>query len=99
MAHLPNMDECIAHRRYIIDALSTSSQSELEFHSNKHLWFFSWISLYEYTFAGKRKVAASCIEFEYNLKKKNIFKQTVVHNLHSAFGKAARCPSMIEIGR
>ena len=49
--------------------------------------------------AGKKKSSSKLywiwVQFE---KKKKTLKQTVVHNLHSAFGKAARCPSMIEIG-
>ena len=44
----------------------------------------------------KRKVAISYIQFEANLKTTS--KQTMLHNLRSAFGKAAGCPSMMEIG-
>lgn len=50
-----------------------------------------------YYLQAKIKVTLSCIQFESNLKKKPS-EQTVLHNLHSALGKAAGYPSMIEIG-
>lgn len=48
--------------------------------------------------AGKKKSSSKLYWIWVQFEKKKTLKQTVVHNLHSAFGKAARCPSMIEIG-
>ena len=93
------MEECInSQSKYVINTLPTSSQSELGFHSSilSQIIFFLHKPIWIYYLQAKIKVTLICIQFESNWKKTS--RQTVLHNLHSAFGKAAGCPSMIEIG-